>query len=47
MIEELIALAKEMREAETRGERLGLTDHELAFYDALETKRQRGEGSRR
>lgn len=37
VIEELIALAKEMREADRRGEDLGLTDDELAFYDALET----------
>ena len=37
VIEELIALAKEMREANARGEELGLTDDELAFYDALET----------
>jgi len=37
VIEELIALAKEMREANARGEALGLTDDELAFYDALET----------
>jgi type I restriction enzyme R subunit len=37
VIEELIALAKEMREADRRGERLGLTEEELAFYDALET----------
>ncbi len=37
VIEELIALAKEMREANARGERLGLTEEELAFYDALET----------
>jgi type I restriction enzyme R subunit len=29
-------LAKEMREAHRRGEELGLTDDELAFYDALE-----------
>ena len=33
----LIALAKDMREANTRGEKLGLTEDELAFYDALET----------
>ena len=26
-----------MREAEARGERLGLSEDELAFYDALET----------
>ena len=37
VIEELIELAREMREAGARGEQLGLTDDELAFYDALET----------
>jgi type I restriction enzyme R subunit len=37
VIEELIGLAKEMREAEARGESLGLSEDELAFYDALET----------
>ena len=37
VIEELIALAKDMREANARGESLGLTEDELAFYDALET----------
>ena len=37
VIEELIELAREMREASARGEQLGLTDDELAFYDALET----------
>jgi type I restriction enzyme R subunit len=37
VIEELIALAKEMRAAAARGEILGLTDDEMAFYDALET----------
>ena len=36
VIEELIQLAKAMREANARGEALGLTDEELAFYDALE-----------
>jgi type I restriction enzyme R subunit len=35
VIEELIALAKEMREAEQRGEQLGLSEDEVAFYDAL------------
>ena len=35
VIEELIGLAREMREANARGERLGLSDAELAFYDAL------------
>jgi type I restriction enzyme R subunit len=36
VIEELIALAREMREADKRGEQLGLSDEELAFYDALQ-----------
>jgi type I restriction enzyme R subunit len=36
VIEELIGLAKDMREADKRGEKLGLTDDEVAFYDALE-----------
>ena len=35
IIEELIKLAKEIREAAKRGEDLGLTDDETAFYDAL------------
>ena len=37
VIEELIALAKDMREAQARGEQLRLSEDELAFYDALET----------
>jgi type I restriction enzyme R subunit len=37
VIEELIQLAREMREANQRGEVLGLSEDELAFYDALET----------
>jgi type I restriction enzyme R subunit len=37
VIEELIQLAKDLRAAGARGEQLGLTDDELAFYDALET----------
>ena len=37
VIEELIALARDMREANARGEKLGLSEDELAFYDALET----------
>ncbi len=36
VIAELIELAKEMREAHQRGEKLGFTEEELAFYDALE-----------
>ena len=35
VIEELIALARELREASARGVALGLSDDELAFYDAL------------
>jgi len=37
VIEEMIGLAKDMRRAHERGERLGLTEDEMAFYDALET----------
>jgi type I restriction enzyme R subunit len=37
VIEELIALAKDMRAADARGEELNLSEDELAFYDALET----------
>ena len=37
VIEELIELARNMREAHLRGEKLGLSEDELAFYDALET----------
>ncbi|MDG6996151.1 MAG: type I restriction endonuclease subunit R [Nitrososphaerota archaeon] len=36
VIQELIELAKQMREANKRGEKLGLSEEELAFYDALE-----------
>jgi type I restriction enzyme R subunit len=35
VIEELIGLAKQMRDAHKKGEDLGLTTEELAFYDAL------------
>ena len=35
VIIELIDLAREMREADQRGEKLGLSQDELAFYDAL------------
>ena len=37
VIEQLIELAREMREANARGEKLGLKEDELAFYDALGT----------
>lgn len=36
VILELIDLAKEIRKAKSRGEKLGLTEDEEAFYDALE-----------
>lgn len=36
VIEELIQLAREMNESDHRGERLGLSDDEIAFYEALE-----------
>jgi len=35
VIEELIQLAKDIRKAQTRGQELGLTNDEVAFYDAL------------
>jgi type I restriction enzyme R subunit len=35
VILELIQLAKNLREAESRGEELGLSEEEVAFYDAL------------
>ena len=35
MLEELIQLAKDIRAARTRGEESGLSDEEIAFYDAL------------
>ena len=35
VIQEMLALAKQIREAKEAGEKLGLTADELAFYDAL------------
>ncbi len=35
VIQELITLAREIRQADRRGEALGLTPYELAFYDAV------------
>ncbi|MFO8015700.1 MAG: type I restriction endonuclease subunit R [Candidatus Woesearchaeota archaeon] len=35
VISELINIAKEMRDAESRGEELNLSEEEIAFYDAL------------
>ena len=37
VIDELVRLAKEMQAARQRGERLNLSENELAFYDALAT----------
>ena len=37
VIEELIQLARDLREANARGDKLGLSEDEVAFYDALET----------
>ncbi|MBC7348459.1 MAG: type I restriction endonuclease subunit R [Candidatus Aminicenantes bacterium] len=37
VIEELIEIARQMKQADKRGEVLGLSEEELAFYDALET----------
>ncbi len=37
VIEELISLAKQLSEANQRGEKLGLSEEEIAFYDALAT----------
>jgi len=36
VIQELINIAKEIKEADKEGERLGLTNDEVAFYNALE-----------
>jgi type I restriction enzyme R subunit len=36
IIQELIKIAKEIKEADKEGERLGLTNDEVAFYNALE-----------
>ncbi len=36
IIEEMIQMAKDLRAADRRGENLGLSEDELAFYDALE-----------
>ena len=36
VMSELIELAKEIRSSASRGENMGLTEDELAFYDALD-----------
>ena len=35
VVKELIEIAKEVREAQKQGEELGLSEEEVAFYDAL------------
>ena len=35
VIEQLIDLARKMRDEEKRGQKLGLNENEVAFYDAL------------
>ena len=40
VIEEMQNLAKQLAEAHKEGEQLGLTADELAFYDALPSRRQ-------
>lgn len=35
VIQELIDIAQEIKKADKRGEELGLSDYELAFYDAV------------
>ncbi len=35
IIQEMIDLAKEIKEADKHGDRMGLSKDELAFYDAL------------
>jgi type I restriction enzyme R subunit len=37
VIEELLKMAREFNQVASRGEQLGLSDDEVAFYDALET----------
>ena len=36
-LEELTQLARELRHANARGEKFGLSDDELSFYNTLET----------
>jgi type I restriction enzyme R subunit len=43
VIEELIQLARELREVDARGEELGLSSQEVAFYDALATNESAGQ----
>lgn len=47
VIEEMIQLPRNMREASPRGENLELSDDELAFFDALKTNNIRRTGNGR
>lgn len=39
ILEELLELAREIQKAQSRGEELGLSDDEIAFYDAITTNK--------
>jgi type I restriction enzyme R subunit len=43
IIKNLIDIAKQIREADQRGDNLGLSEYELAFYDALMVNKEAGE----
>ncbi|MDZ4170987.1 MAG: type I restriction endonuclease subunit R [Methanobacteriaceae archaeon] len=43
IIQNLIDIAKQIREADERGDNLGLSEYELAFYDALMVNKEAGE----
>ena len=43
VIDELIKLAKDVKEADMRGENLGLSEDEIAFYDALAQNESAGQ----
>ncbi len=40
VIEHLVKMARELRDVESRGEKLGLSDEEIAFYDAVAQGRE-------
>ena len=43
IIKNLIDIARQIREADERGDNLGLSEYELAFYDALMVNKEAGE----
>ena len=43
-ISENVKLAKDIKAARARGEETGLTDEEIAFYDAARRERERAAG---